>query len=210
MNIPASAPRTLVLGTTSRHKVREIRELWPDVAWQLHSLVDDPRALDVVEDGHTFAENAAKKSVAQARHLGAWVLAEDSGLVVDALAGAPGIYSARYSDPGATDARNNAKLLVELADVPRARRTAHYVCHAVAADPTGQVRASAEGRCHGLIRTEPSGAAGFGYDPLFELPEYHRTFGELGDAVKTVLSHRARALAAIRPQLERLISAGQW
>lgn len=202
--------RILVLGTRSRHKVREIRTLLGDGPWRLQSLDDYPAAIDVVEDGHSFGENAAKKACQQARSLGAWVLAEDSGLVVHALGGAPGIYSARYSDPGATDQRNNQKLLAELARVPDENRQAHYVCHATLADPDGTIRAESEGQCHGRIRREASGQGGFGYDPLFEIREYHRTFAELGDSVKSVLSHRARAMRALRGALAQLVASGCW
>jgi XTP/dITP diphosphohydrolase len=126
---------------------------------------------------------------------------------VDALRGAPGVFSARYSGPQATDESNNRKLLAELGDRPPVERGAHYVCHATLADPLGEVRAESEGECHGRILTAPVGNAGFGYDPLFEVVEYHRTFGELGNAVKSVLSHRARALRAIVPQILRLMGA---
>ena len=163
-------------------------------------------AIEVVEDGETFAENAAKKAVEQARILRQWVLAEDSGLVVDALGGRPGVYSARYAGPAATDAANNAKLLEELGDTPVDQRTAHYVCHVALADPDGNVRATRAARCHGRITRQPHGIAGFGYDPLFEIPEYHRTFGQLGATVKSLLSHRGRALRAAVPDLMRLLS----
>src|SRR4029078_1509174 len=117
----------------------------------------------------------------------------DSGLAVDALAGAPGIYSARFAGPGASDEANNAKLLAELADTPLERRTAHYVCHVSVADPAGEIRAESHAACHGRICFAPAGSNGFGYDPLFEVAEYHRTFGELGPSVKRALSHRSRA-----------------
>ncbi len=148
------------------------------------------------------------KAVQQAKHLDAWVLGEDSGLLVDALGGAPGIFSARYSGAGATDATNNARLLAELGDTPLARRTAHYVCHAVLANPAGEAVAEAAGDCHGRILFEPRGSAGFGYDPLFEIPEYHRTFAELGAAVKGCLSHRARAMRRMLPRLAALLTSG--
>jgi XTP/dITP diphosphohydrolase len=137
-------------------------------------------------------------------------LGEDSGLCVEALGGAPGIYSARFSGPGATDASNNERLLTRLVGVPRERRGAYYVCHMTLSDPDGNVRIDCEGRCHGRIREQASGAGGFGYDPLFELAEYHRTFGELSGAVKAVLSHRARATRQFVPQLLGLVAAGGW
>lgn len=200
----------LVLGTRNQHKVQELLDLLQPLGVQVESLSAYPQAIEVEEDGHTFAENAAKKAVQQARHLGRWVLAEDSGLEVDALAGRPGVHSARYSDPGATDERNNDKLLAELGDLSLPQRTARYVCHAVLADPQGEVRAEALGFCRGRILFDRHGRHGFGYDPLFQIAEYHRTFGELGPAVKAVLSHRSRAMQALVPQVQSLLAAGDW
>ena len=127
-----------------------------------------------------------------------------------ALAGAPGIFSARYAGPRATDAANNVKLLDQLGGTPLERRTAHYVCHLVLADPVGRIRAEGVGACYGRIRLEPAGNGGFGYDPLFEIPEYHRTFGQLAPVVKAALSHRARAVAQWIPAAIALCDAGDW
>ena len=162
--------------------------------------------IDVVEDGDTFASNAVLKATRQSLHLGRWVLADDSGLEVDALGGAPGVFSARFAGTNATDLQNNEKLLEQLGNVPLEKRTAHYVCHVAVADPTGTVRAESHDICRGRIRSEPSGTNGFGYDPLFEVVEYHRTFGELGPHVKQAISHRSRALRAILPKLAALSS----
>lgn len=200
----------LVLGTGNRKKGLELVDLLGDVGLSLKTLADFPNAISVEETGTTFAENAALKAVQQAKHLGQWVLGEDSGLAVDALGGAPGVYSARYSGPGATDESNNRLLLDNLRDVPPERRTAHYVCHAILSDPQGNVLAESEDYCHGLLRYEPVGSGGFGYDPLFEIPEYHLTFAELGSAVKAVLSHRARAIRRMIPRLMELVDSGQW
>ena len=200
----------LVLGTSNRKKALELNVLLAPLGVRLETLADYPQAISVVEDGDSFAANAALKATQQARHLGRWVLGEDSGLVVDALNGAPGIYSARYSGPGATDEKNNERLLAELAKVPPERRTAHYVCSAALSDPSGAIRARSEGICRGRILAARHGAGGFGYDPLFEIAEYHRTFGELGDAVKAVLSHRARAIRQLVPQLQGLLDSGAW
>jgi XTP/dITP diphosphohydrolase len=200
-----SKKHVLVLGTHNRKKLSELALLLDPTVFDLRTLTDFPRPLDVAETGTSFAENAALKAIEQARHLEHWVLAEDSGLVVDALNGAPGIYSARYSGDEATDDSNNRLLLSKLDGVARAERTAHYVCHATLADPSGMIQAESEAVCRGCIRTQPAGEAGFGYDPLFEVVEYHRTFAELGEAVKSVLSHRARALRAIVPELQRLL-----
>jgi XTP/dITP diphosphohydrolase len=202
--------RLLVLGSRNRKKVEELVPLLAPHGFELKSLGDIPEAIEVEETGETFSANAALKATVQARHLGLWVLGEDSGLAVDALGGAPGVYSARFSGPGATDAANNACLLAKLAGVPLERRTAHYVCHAALSNPAGEVCAEAEDLCRGRILLAESGRGGFGYDPLFEIPEYHKTFGELGAAVKAVLSHRSRAIRAILPKILKLCQQGNW
>jgi len=178
----------LVLGSANRKKVVELAELFSAVGIRLQTLADYEQALDVVEDGGSFAENAALKAVGQARHLDRWVLAEDSGLAVDALDGAPGIYSARYSGEGATD-ETNIRLTLS--------------------DRTGKIRAESEASCAGRIVFEPLGSNGFGYDPVFEVIEYHRTFGQLSASVKACLSHRARAARRLIPSLTQLVDSGQ-
>lgn len=200
----------LVLGTGNRKKGEELAGLLTPLGFRVSTLSEIRNGIEVAETGSTFAENAALKATQQAQHLGKWVMGEDSGLVVDALDGRPGVFSARYSGEGATDESNNQLLLQEMAGIPLERRSAHYVCHACVADPRGEIRAVSEGKCRGRIRFAPSGQAGFGYDPLFEIPEYHLTFGELGDHVKSVLSHRARALRRLVPQLLDLIRQGVW
>jgi len=190
---------TLVLGTTNAGKVRELSLLLRPHGIGVLSLRESG-GVAVEETGATFADNAALKASAQARALACWVLAEDSGLCVDALGGAPGVRSARFSATGADEA-NNDLLLERLAGVPAPRRGAHYACHAALADPSGSIVAVSEGTCHGRIAATRSGRGGFGYDPLFIVPEYHRTFGELDAAVKSVISHRARAMRAMLPAL---------
>lgn len=170
------------------------------------TLDEFPDLPETVEDADTFAGNARKKSAEAAVALGCWVLADDSGLAVDALEGAPGVYSARYAGTHGDDDANNRKLLEALSGLPDERRGAAFVCTLAVADPTGAIRLEAEGRCRGRIIRELRGPGGFGYDPLFLLPEYHRTFGELSALVKHQLSHRARAFARIRPGLERLLA----
>lgn len=199
----------LVLGSSNRKKAIELAELFSPLGISLQTLADYQQALDVVEDGNTFAENAALKAVQQARHLDRWVLAEDSGLAVDALDGAPGIYSARYSGAGATDESNIGLLLEELDSVALEDRTAHYVCHMTLCDQSGQIRAESEAYCGGRIVFEPRGRNGFGYDPVFEVIEYHRTFGELSASVKACLSHRARSARRLIPSLAELVDSGQ-
>ena len=195
------APFPLVIGTHNRKKGAELAELLAPHGFTVATLDDFANAIEVIEDGDSFAANAALKATQQARHLGRWVLADDSGLEVDALGGAPGIYSARYAGPSAIDEQNNAHLLAQLNDTPLEKRTARYVCHVTVADPTGAIRAESHDECRGRIRFEPAGRNGFGYDPLFEVVEYHRTFGELGPHVKRAISHRSRALRGILPKI---------
>jgi len=195
----------LVLGTTNLAKGRELGELLQPWGFAVQTLQNFDDALDVVEDGATFAENACKKASQQAKHLQHWVLADDSGLEVEALKGAPGIYSARFAGEDASDGSNNAKLLESLE-----KRAARYYCHVALADPTGEIRAESWGICRGRIRTEAAGSNGFGYDPLFEIVEYHRTFGQLGGRVKATLSHRARAMRKIVPRLVAISKLADW
>jgi XTP/dITP diphosphohydrolase len=200
----------LVVGTANRKKGEELAELFSLVGLEVKTLADFPAAMRVDETGATFAENAVLKATQQAKHLGRWVLADDSGLAVDALDGAPGVISARFSGPDATDAANNRLLLAKLGGLPLEKRTARFVCCMALSDPLGTVRAQSEGACRGRILFEPRGAQGFGYDPLFEVLEYHRTFGELGIAVKSCLSHRARAARSLIPALITLVDSGAW
>jgi XTP/dITP diphosphohydrolase len=200
--------QTLVIGTRNPKKRRELLEILGDLGLDLRDLTGWPDAPEVVEDGDTFGANARKKAVELSRHLGQWVLGEDSGLVVPALDGRPGVYSARYAGKQGDDEANNQRLLAELDSFPDDKRAAYYICHAALADPQGQIQAEVEGRCHGRIIRQPHGAGGFGYDPLFLVPEYHQTFGELSARVKHALSHRGRAMAQLRPILRRLCVAG--
>lgn len=191
----------MVLGTRNRHKVSELRELLRELPIPVVDLSAFPQAPTVEETGNTFQENARLKAMSLAQALGEWVLGEDSGLVVPALGGEPGVNSACYAGRHGDDAANNALLLERLVGVPDDQRHAYYVCVVALADPTGTIRAEAEGRCHGRIAHQLRGNHGFGYDPLFEIPEYHRTFGEMSPLVKRVLSHRARAIEKLLPQL---------
>lgn len=196
----------LLLGTGNRKKGEEMAALLAPLGIVLETLKDVPEAIEVEETGTTFRENATLKAVEQAKHLGRWVLAEDSGLAVDALDGGPGVYSARFSGEDATDEKNNELLREKLDEVPTERRGAGYHCHMVLADPEGQVRAESHGTCRGRITRDYRGDGGFGYDPLFEIPEYHQTFGELPALVKNYLSHRSRAASCMVAQLASLVS----
>jgi XTP/dITP diphosphohydrolase len=193
----------LVVGTRNSKKRVELLDILGDLPIELRDLTAYSDAPEVEEDGTTFEENARKKAVVLSRALGAWVLGEDSGLVVPALNGRPGVYSARFAGKQGDDEANNERLLAELAPLPDSARAAYYICTAALANPQGEVVAVVEGRCHGTIIKDRRGKGGFGYDPLFLVPEYHRTFGELSATVKHALSHRGRAMAHLRPVLRR-------
>ena len=184
---------TLVLGTHNRKKRLELAQLLEPYPVELKTLEDFTDAIEVEETGDTFAANAILKASEQAIQLKQWVLGEDSGLSVAALDGAPGVYSARFSGANATDTSNNELLIEKLHGKPVAERNAWYTCNMALSDPSGSVAFQTEAYCHGRILSEPRGTAGFGYDPLFEIPEYHQTFAEMGNTVKSILSHRARA-----------------
>ena len=194
----------IVLASRNRKKASEIASLLAVADFSVVPVTEFSGVPEVVEDGTTFAENAAKKAREVSVAIRQWVIGEDSGLCVDALDGAPGIYSARFSGKRTTDERNNEKLLQQLEAVSTDRRGAEYTCSVALADPTGRVRHTAEGTCRGRILGRPRGSGGFGYDPLFLIPEYHKTFGELSPVVKQCLSHRARAFAEFMPGLLKL------
>lgn len=199
----------IVLASRNQKKAGEISELLAPHGIQVQSVADFPEAEEVVEDGSTFGENAAKKAAQTARTLSHWTIGEDSGLIIDALDGAPGIYSARFSGENATDEKNNEKMLQELSGVPLEKRTAAYVCNVALSDPTGEIKLQVEARCRGRMTQAPRGQNGFGYDPYFEIIELHKTFGELAPIVKQHLSHRARAFERFIPQLVRLFQNQQ-
>lgn len=195
---------TIVLSSRNKKKAREVSEILAPAGFVVVPVTEFPDIPEVDEDGTTFAENAAKKASEVARRLDRWVIGEDSGLQVDALNGAPGIFSARYSGEGATDESNNRKLIADLAGVPDKKRGAGYICSVALSDPNGTIRIACEGTCRGRILTEAYGEGGFGYDPFFLIPEYHLTFGQLSSTVKHRLSHRARAFAKFLPLLKNL------
>jgi XTP/dITP diphosphohydrolase len=197
-------PTPIVLASRNPKKLREMATLLAFPGWKWLSVAELDGIPEVEETGTTFAENSALKACTVARAAGMWAVADDSGIEVEYLQGAPGVYSARYAGPDATDKANCDKLLEELAGVPPEKRGARFVCHLTLADPEGKVRATTEGFCRGVIVQGERGGEGFGYDPLFLLPEYHRTFGELSPNVKRVLSHRARAAARLSPYLDQL------
>ena len=202
----------LMLATTNPGKVREFRSLLEQSEWaqrlELLTPADWPELLpDVDETGATFAENARLKATALAAATGLMALADDSGLCVEALDSRPGLHSARWAGVGASDADRNAKLLLELAGVPKERRAARYICVVSLASPDG-TSIEAEGTCDGVIAEAASGWGGFGYDPLFWMPEFGRTVAEVTTAEKSQISHRARALTALLalPDAKRRLS----
>jgi XTP/dITP diphosphohydrolase len=206
----------ILLATRNSGKVREIREMTAgrDIEWL--SLTDSPSLPEPAENGATFAENARDKAIYYAGHTALPALAEDSGLEVDALAGAPGVYSARFSGEPRDDARNNQKLLELLSGKPAPQRTARFISAMALADATGQIHLEASGSVEGWIVEEPRGSGGFGYDPLFFVPELGRTSAELSPAEKNRISHRGVALRQIlglldtfRADLEPLFSEVQ-
>ncbi|HCA45921.1 MAG TPA: non-canonical purine NTP pyrophosphatase [Armatimonadetes bacterium] len=196
----------LILATENAHKVREIRELLSDLTVEVAHLgeLDDPPQL--AETGATFAENAREKALACARATGELSLADDSGLMVDALGGAPGVRSARYAGEGGTQQDLIAKLLAELAGVPEAEKTARFVCALSLCAPEGEI-GRWEGHVEGLITRAPRGEGGFGYDPVFLYPPAGATFAQMRPDEKNAVSHRARALAQFRNDLPAILRA---
>lgn len=194
----------LLVATHNRGKQREFQALLAD--WPVQIVFPQEIGLDlaVAEEGASFAEIAAHKAVAYAHAARLLTLADDSGLEVDALNGAPGIYTARYAGPDANDRDRYQKLLRALEGVPWAARTARFRAAVALARPDGQVRI-AEGVCEGIIALEAQGETGFGYDPVFYLPDWGRTMAQLGDSIKNQISHRARAVQAARAWLDDLL-----
>jgi XTP/dITP diphosphohydrolase len=203
----------ILVATTNPGKVRELRAMLDfDVQWK--SLADFPGVEEVVEDGATFAENARKKALGYAQATGLWTLADDSGLVVDALGGAPGVNSARFSgdkpkgvDRKVHDRRNWEKLLLLMKGVPAEERTARFMCCLCLAKP-GEVLIETQGSVEGVITTEPAGEGGFGYDPVFYVPQLGKTVAQIDDDEKNAVSHRGNAMRKLKPLLEELLKAG--
>lgn len=205
-----AAGKTILVATTNQGKVRELRAMLGDaVEWR--TLADFPQANEVEEDGTTFAENARKKATEYARATGLWTLADDSGLVVDALDGAPGVKSARFSGdvpPGTDrkiiDQRNIARVLALLEGIPAEKRTARFVCHLCLASPE-KVLVETQGTVEGIIVDERAGENGFGYDPVFFVPSLGRTVAQLPDGEKNAISHRGHAIRKFIPLLNEIL-----
>lgn len=193
--------KELVLATANDHKVRELKQLLEGKDWEILSLRDFPGVILPPEDGATFEANAIIKAQAVQKATGKIVMADDSGLEVDCLGGAPGIFSARFAGENKDSAANNAKLLALLSGVEDEGRGAGFTCVIALAFPDGRLRTS-KGRCPGRIACQAAGKGGFGYDPIFYLPEYDCTMAQLSAEEKNSISHRSRALAGILPVLE--------
>lgn len=194
---------TLLLATSNPGKAREYRILLDALGYRLTTLADEGIAEVVAESGHTYEENARLKALAYSRLSGRLALADDSGLEVDALDGAPGVRSARFAGEFAADSDRVRLLLAKLTDVPRARRTAHFKCVIAVASPEGHAEICS-GECHGMIAFEPRGESGFGYDPVFFIPDLGKTMAELPLEIKNQISHRARASQQVSEVLQRL------
>ena len=199
--------KTLYLGTNNRKKIVELVNLLEPRGFEIRIPADFSDVFDIDETGATFIENARLKAISQAKHRGLWAIGEDSGLCVPALGGRPGIYSARFSGSQANDQTNNALLLKEMQSIPMENRRAYYVSTIVLSDPAGRNHIETQGECWGRVLTESRGIGGFGYDPLFEIEEYHQTFAEMGMGVKRAISHRARALRAFLNRLDEMIAS---
>ena len=194
--------KELLVASGNKGKLREFGELLRGVVDTILSPADFPELPEVEEDGDTFEANAIKKALSAARFTGKPVLADDSGLCVDYLGGRPGVFSARFAGESASDAENNALLLRELAGVPSENRTAAFHCVIALCLPDGSCQ-SFDGMLPGVILEAPRGEGGFGYDPLFLVPEYGQTFSELPMEIKNVISHRGRAMQMLKEALER-------
>ena len=198
--------RDIVLATRNRHKRDELAALLSDLDVRIRTMDEFPNVPEVVEDGETCQANAIKKAKTVAAATGMIAVADDTGLEVDVLGGRPGVYAARYAGEHATYEDNWLKLLRELKGVPLARRTARFITVAAIASPEGDVQV-AQGILDGQIAEEPSGSKGFGYDPVFLLPESGKTLAELSAEEKNRISHRAKAFAQVRQLLQNGVQA---
>lgn len=196
----------LLVATHNRGKVQEYAEMLADLEMEWLSLDDAGVKLDVAETGQTFRENAILKAQTYAKETGLLTLADDSGLEVDALGGEPGVFTARYGGAGLTSEQRYQLLLRNMADIPLPERTARFRCVIALAGPDGALLGVSDGVCEGMIGETAVGEAGFGYDPVFYLPERGKTMAQLDSAAKHQISHRGRALRAIEPVLREALA----
>lgn len=195
--------KQILIATKNNGKVKEFESLFSAYGFEVRSLLDVDDSIEVIEDGKTFAENAIKKAEEISKRFNVIVVADDSGLIVDALDGKPGIYSARYAGEGKSDEKNLQKVLKEMVGVPEERRTARFYCALSLAIPDENTITVA-GECEGLITTEPIGDLGFGYDPIMYIPEYNRTMAQMTKEEKNKISHRAVAMRKLGLELEKI------
>ncbi|MEZ5345063.1 MAG: RdgB/HAM1 family non-canonical purine NTP pyrophosphatase [Pyrinomonadaceae bacterium] len=186
----------ILLATTNAGKVRELKDLLAHLPFELLSL-NNFSVIDVEETGTTFKENSELKASSYSRQTNCWTMADDSGLEVEVLNGAPGVYSARYGGRHASDIENTQKLLTDMSQTPDVKRLAQFVCSVSVADDKGEIQHTTRGVCRGKIAKAPRGNNGFGYDPVFIPEGFDRTFGELSGTVKREISHRSKALKQI-------------
>ena len=197
-------PQEVVIATRNPGKFREIKAILSSLPLKFLSLEDFPDIPEVVEDGATFAENAGKKARMIADFTGRLAIADDSGLAVDALQGRPGVFSSRYAGEKATDRERCQKLLDEMASIPKGKRQARFVCAMAVALPRGRMEV-VEGECRGRVTSAPRGKRGFGYDPIFFVPQFGKTMGELEPEEKNRISHRGRALEKLKALLPEFL-----
>ncbi len=199
--------KRLIAATRNRGKLNEIREILKDLPFDIISMEEAGISEDIEERGSTFEENALIKAIEVSRLTGEMVIADDSGLMVDYLEGAPGIYSSRFAGEGADDAQKNAKILAMLEGVPFEKRSAVFVCVAALVFPDGRSY-TFRGECKGYIALKPEGKNGFGYDPLFYMEEYGMTTAQLDPETKNAISHRGKALRKMAEKLRAMVREG--
>ncbi|MDK2991082.1 MAG: XTP/dITP diphosphohydrolase [Clostridiales bacterium] len=193
--------KDIIIASNNRGKIAEIKHILTPLGVNICSMQEKGIYVAVEEDGNSFQENAIKKAMTVCKVANEWTLADDSGLIVQALGGRPGIYSARFAGLNASDEDNRRKLLDMMRDVPWDKRKAFFYCCVALVSPDGYV-IMADGRCDGYITYEEMGSDGFGYDPVFLIPEYNKTFAQLDASVKNEMSHRARALDALKDKIK--------
>lgn len=194
----------LVVATKNKKKLKEIKDILRGFSLKITSLADYPNPPRIIENGRTFEANAIKKATKIAHFTGKLTMGEDSGFCVDALSGAPGVYSSRFAGKGKSDNQNNLKVLRLLTNTPLAKRKAHYVCVIALADKNGLV-AVVGGKCDGIIGFQMRGKSGFGYDPMFIVPRYKKTFAQLGPRIKHKMSHRFLALEKAKKIIQKYV-----
>ena len=192
----------IIIGSGNEHKIREIKAFFADLNIDFKPLPDDRELPEVIEDGKNYKENALKKARQRAEELNEIVLADDSGLSVDYLDGAPGIYSARFGGEGLNDEEKYLKILSIMEGVPQEERGAAFVSAVALVDPFKEEEIVVKAKCGGIIAEKPSGTNGFGYDPIFYLPEYDKTMAEISQQEKNKISHRGRALKKMKEALK--------